>query len=327
MGIFYHFFHRKIRAVTLAVITFAMVVTGTLVSVGGVAHADVPRGSITHVYINLYAPSSTAGSQYSSFINSLRQAAGHSYRGSTYQSQQVDRNPSGNPNHYSTGLIMATITMPSQNRTATLWITPGDLYVRGFTNQYGFTYQFSDNASEDYDLRTHMRQSGHDPGNNYATLPFGGNYNALSGAAGQGRQDMSISWSDLIGSVSHLATVTNPYASGDYMWTARDLMFLIGYLSESARFWDVYGVNAAIMQSYNNRYNGLPLTQQYLENRWGRISEYGQNVTAYPSTPSVDITGVGTLFSWYDVARYLAMMLNTYDMAKYNFGDWSYSQL
>ena len=119
--------------------TFAMAVTGTLVSVGGVAHADVPRGTITHIYLNLNAPSITARSEYGAFISSLRQAAGHPFRDGVLQTQRVDPN-----NPYSAGLIMVTLT--HADTTLTLWIIPWDLYVRGFTNMQGWTYQFPDNC-------------------------------------------------------------------------------------------------------------------------------------------------------------------------------------
>jgi hypothetical protein len=268
-----------------------------IVASAGAAKADVPNNGVGHVWLNLNNPGQGAQSQFSAFITSLRQAAGHDFRGGVYQTQTETSNR----------LIRADITDPAGNQVW-LWITPSDLYVRGFTSQTnGTTYYFGDD------------------GFNLQMLDFGSNYNSMSQAAGRGRDTMLISFNDLVGSVRNLATVGYPYG-GNQQDVARSMMFMIQYTSEAARFWDVYGVMSDIMNSWTARYDGLPLLQQNLENSWDAISQYGYRVTNDPYTPPTNITGVGTFWNWGDVQARLGTMTPRWNGLSPS-GDWWHTEL
>jgi len=149
----------------------------------------------------------------------------------------------------------------------------------------------------------------------------------MNGAAHRGRESMPISWNDLWNSFYNLAWMNVPFSENQEA-VARDFMFLIGYTSEAARFWDVYGVYADAMTSYAAHYNGLPILQQYFENGWQDISNFGQDVTSFPSRPPLYINEqVGTLYNWGSVHRWLAMMLHNADDKYYTAGDWRFSEL
>jgi hypothetical protein len=135
--IFHQIFRGKTRAVSMALLAFVIAITGTSFIGGGTARADVYPGQITHVYMNLANnPSTNLQSQYTLLIRSLRDAAGHSYRDGV---QETELNNAYNREN---GLIKLTLSY--NGTTLTLWISPADLYVRGYTNQYGHTFQFND---------------------------------------------------------------------------------------------------------------------------------------------------------------------------------------
>jgi hypothetical protein len=287
-------FRRKIQRPVLTVMALMLTIMG-LCSVGGTAYADVRSGQVTDVYMNLPDdPNFDMQSQYYGLIDSLRRAAGHQFRDGipATQSQPI-------PGRTRTGLIR--LTLSNRNAHLVLWITPADLYVRGFTNTYGQTFQFNDG---DYQLFDHLQTVGINvaPGQR-RTLPFGSNYNSLSANANRERQQMPLSWTDLYRSWYNLAY------GGSWRNIARSLMFMIQYTSESARFWDVYGIMARITSTRNAYYNGLPVPLVYLENRWNRISIYGFDVT-YDRTGPREINNVGVLNGWRDVVRYCAILLN-----------------
>jgi hypothetical protein len=306
--------------ILLATISLAM--TTAVFANTSVANADTPGNGVGHVYLNLNVPGFTAQSQYSSFITSLRNAAGHSFRDGVLVTQ-------GSSN----AIIRVDVTAPG-GQVLWLWVTPDNLYVRGFTSAANdFTYYFNDG----YNLQQEFNALGGNEANPllppayYDTfaLNFGGNYNSLTQAAGRGRESMPISFNDLVGSVTNLATTTSPYG-GNQQAIARSLMFMIQFTSEAARFWDVYGLMAAIMNSYGSSYSGLPILQQYLENSWDPISTFGANITANPNTNPVTVR-VGTdqwqtFYSWGDVKGRMAIMLSTNVQYDYN-GDWNSTEL
>lgn len=276
------------------------------------AHADTPYGNISHIYMN-FGPSATQSqqSQYTGLINSLRQASGHAYRNGVYQTQI-------------TGYSLIRLTLTDSYTTLTLWLTPGDLYLRGYTTASGQTFQFNDS---DFGLNNLLYSLGSLPAGTGHTLSFGSNYNSMVQAANRGREAMPISYSDFFNSAYNLAYADNPYG-GNQQDVARSLLLMVQLTSEAARFNDVYGVGAAIMGSPSNHYSGLPLTQQYLENSWQRISSFGYAVSQNPSTAPVNITGVGTLYSWNDVLRYMAVLLGNLNLAQEGpTGDWQKTEL
>ncbi|MFE3634206.1 ribosome-inactivating family protein [Streptomyces cellostaticus] len=278
------------------------------------AAADTPYRQVTHVYMNLGDTASPSQqSQYGALINSLRQAAGHPFRDGTGVTQTTGR-----------ALIRMTLTVPvgNERRELTLWFTPGDLYLRGFTASNGLTWQFND---ADFNLRTLMDDLGQLPPGTGRTLGMGSNYNSLSGRAGRGREAMPMGYADFLGSVRNLAQYTG---GGNQQDIARSLMFMIQVTSEAARFNDVFGIGSAITRSGGTTYHGLPPLQQFLENSWNRISEYGYAVSHDPGTAPASINGVGTLRSWRDVARYLALMLGSLTLPQEGpKGDWNHTEL
>jgi hypothetical protein len=313
------------RKTGLRILTFLLAISLAMTAVladVNVAKADTPAYSIGHVYLNLSVPNATAQSQYAGFIASLRAAAGHVYRQGVYTTQDATN-----------ALIRVDVTAPS-GQVLWLWVTPGNLYVRGFTSQAdGYTYYFPDpdsNGTYTWNMRAVFDSlAGNSllPANGAPTVPlsFNSNYNSLVAAAGRGRESMPISFNDLVGSVVNLAT-TNHLNGPQNLYVARSLMFMIQYTSEAARFWDTYGVMAAIMNSSDARYNGLPLYQQYIENEWSAISRWGQNITQNPYIGPLYVNGVGTFYSWGDVVAKLAILLAYYVAYDPN-GDWNKTEL
>ncbi|MDF6045939.1 hypothetical protein LRD69_28155 [Streptomyces sp. JH14] len=87
-------------------------------------------------------------------------------------------------------------------------------------------------------------------------------------------------------------------------------------------------MGSAIMRSGDARCSGLPVLQQRLENSWQRISAFGYSVTQNPSTVPVNITGVGTFYSWNDVRRYMATLLGNLNLPQEGpTGDWQKTEL
>ncbi|MEU5599700.1 ribosome-inactivating family protein [Streptomyces sp. NPDC020298] len=276
------------------------------------ARADTPYGRIYDISMP-FGPSATGSqqSQYTGLINSLRQAAGHIYRDGVYQTQ-------------STGYSLIRLTLTNSRHTLVLWLTPGDLYLRGYTNNSGLTFQFND---ADFSLNNLLNDIGTLPYGTGRELSFGSNYNSMVQAAGRGREGMPISYLDFTSSVTNLASTNDP-SGGNRRDVARSLMLMVQLTSEAARFNDVYGVGSAIMRSGNTRYDGLPALQQRLENSWQRISAFGYSVTQNPSTAPVNITGVGTFYSWSDVRRYMATLLGNLNLPQEGpTGDWQKTEL
>ncbi|MGW2689847.1 ribosome-inactivating family protein [Streptomyces sp. NPDC001414] len=240
-------------------------------------------------------------SQYQGLIDSLRRASAGTtgpYRGSTYLSQYPDQ-----------GLIRLTLTRLSNSDEVSLWIDPVNLYVLGFTNRSNQTWQFNDNR---FSLANRLSTSGFQPNGAVQTLPFGGNYLSLTASAGVNRGNFLHNYGDVIGSVSQLATVTNPtggQANGsNQQWTARSLLLLIQMTSESARLYDINGVFRTTMIG-TNASPGITAYQSNLENGWGQASGYGQNVTNNPAVPGITTTGGVTWNSWADIAARIAILL------------------
>ncbi|MGW2161434.1 ribosome-inactivating family protein [Nonomuraea sp. NPDC001699] len=289
-----------------------LVFVGVIIGGTGSARADVPANSITHVYMNLNNPSASSQSQYFQLIDSLRAAAGHDYRNGVRAAQYTDFNS------------LIRLSLANGDTHLDLWITPNDLYVRGFTNTHGDTFQFND---ADFSLAHTLQNIPSNGVGAVSTLGFGSNYNSMVQAAGRGRENMPISFNDLWNSVFNLAWTTNPYG-GNQVDVARSLLFMIQYTAEAARFNDVYGVMSAIMLNWNNYYNGLPVLQQYLENSWAAISGFGQRISGNPGSAPLTVNGVGTLYTWNDVARYLALILLNLNLPQEGpSGDWNHTEL
>jgi hypothetical protein len=274
----------------------------------GTARADTAQWSVRHVYMNLGSPGQSQQSQYYGLIRSLRDAAGHAWRNNVQMTQLDDIH----------SLIRLDLTLAG--RTVQLWFTGNNLYLRGFTDPQGNTYSFND-----YDLQGAMRpasafSSGGDllpqaaRGRQYFVLPYGSDYNAMTQAAGRGRDAMPISWLALNQSFLSLANVPG---TTNNQSLARALMFMIQYTSESARFYDVYQVMYNVMGNVPGlgdaglgqpaRYDGLPAAGQEYENNWSQISQYAINLTNGRNPGPLYVgPSAGTLYNFNDVQNHLA---------------------
>jgi Ribosome inactivating protein len=291
--------YRFLGVVAALAITLTAFISGT-----GTAKADTNQWSVSHVYMGLgNGPSQTQQSQYYGLITSLRNAAGHAWRNNV-QMTQLDAIHS---------LIRLDLTYAGT--TLQLWFTGNNLYLRGFTDTQGNTYSF-----DDYDLQGAMRPAsafsyggGLLPTGAFYTLPYGSDYNSLVQQAGRGRESMPISWNDMWGSYSNLANADGANGASDVQNFARSLMFMVQFTSESARFYDVYGVMADLMLNYGTQvgdagyYYGLPAVQQELENSWSQISQYATNLSNNTNPPDLYVgPSTGTLTSFGDVQARLA---------------------
>jgi hypothetical protein len=149
---------------------------------------------------------------------------------------------------------------------------------------------------------------------NQGVLNYGGNYSSLSRAARAGRENLVLSFPNLLSVVDTLATADNPNNAGNNSpMIAQALMFMIQYTSEAARFNDVFNSFARIMMFPTTDPNGRGTTRLNsntlgLENSWDPISNYAIRVSQNSSTPPLWINNVGAFFSFSDVARRLAMI-------------------
>jgi hypothetical protein len=300
----------------------------------GTADADIGQSGYTHCYMNVNETASPSQAhQYSDFIHSLRNAAGHDFR-TDLETQGAE-----------SGIILVTLRAAGGPQLS-LWINPHTLYVLGFTNMFGQTFIFNDNSvllSNRIAAAPGAEQiaGGGTFGETYYDLRMGGNYNSLE-QRGVGRDRLQINYNSFWNAIYNLAYADPDNLNGD---TARALMLMIQLTSEAARFNDVFGVGLDVMGN-GNAYNGLPVFQQYLENNWGQISNYGYRVTNDP-TASLTLNGINpdqgdspfpspgnhsyTLTGFWDVFRFLGIMLNSNMIYSRSVGgiseDWSVAQL
>jgi hypothetical protein len=289
------------------------------------AAADVPNSSIAHVFLDLNGQTSdTLRSQYLAFLRSLRAAAGHQFRSGVAQTQTDTTNR------------LIRVDINHFEHRMSLWLTPNNLYVVGFTNADGLSWDFNDNAERlDETMFAIQRNGGSGPGNggNLASpqqyqgqLRFGGNYNSLTRAADRGRENMPISFTELTRVVDNLATIGNP--DEDARTVARSLMFMIQFTSEAARFWDVQSLmwRALGRQGSNPfpgpagpSFDGLPTQTQALENAWDRISQYAYQITQNPRTGRTLLVAGLILRNFFDVQRVIAQLIGATNQVPLNF--------
>jgi len=244
--------------------------------------------------------SQTQQRQYAQLISSLRAAAGHPFRNGV-----MITNPA-------TGrLIRLTLTDTESHQSVDLWISPDNLYVRGFTaSSNGQTYEFNDSS---YHLTQALDNNGagafvgrgrEGAGAGVIPLGYGSDYNDLVRNAGVGRERLNFSFDSFRNAIRTLSTATTPAGTAN----ARALILLIQLTSEAARFHDVYGLGADIMRSSSIHHEGLPMLQQRLENQWSALSNYALRVSNNATTPPLHVPQVGTLHSFRDVQRYMALL-------------------
>ncbi|MFE7560802.1 ribosome-inactivating family protein [Kitasatospora sp. NPDC057500] len=300
----------RLRSVLLAGVGLSMTLTGVLGG-AGTAQARTEWRQMSHVWFDLseYGPSGDERIRYSAFLASLRAAvAGYN----TQETQLED-----------VGLVQVSLTAlddRGQRRHTDIWINPSNLYIWGFSNEQGVTYQFSDIGNA---LQSRIRETtapAPPVNHNVQTLNIGSNYNSLSNAAGRGREAMPISWIDMRYSIVQLAGESNPW--GNRQATARSLSLMIQALSEAARFNDVEGTFRAAMNNWEVR--DLPIQQQYLENSWDALSRYYSRVSSGQNTTPVDIPTVGQIGNLDQVRRYVRL---TMGHPHTDNGDWSTDQI
>ncbi|MFJ8488831.1 ribosome-inactivating family protein [Streptomyces sp. NPDC094038] len=322
------FGRNHIRTVILALSLSIATLFGTSVS----ADADTGSGQVNHIYMEVPAkPGVDTSNGYRAFIESLRAAAGHLYRGDTYIAQR-----------YAGGIIRADLNGVNGQGTGALhlrlWMDPQNLYVLGFTGENGQTLYFNDLAQSEINRMTSaVREQGFT--GQVSRLPYGSNYNSLRVAAGRGREAMQISHHDIYSAILDLAT-TDPQNVRTGIGTrnsARSLSLLIQVLSEAARFNDVFGVMRAAFRGAS-RLPRLPEQLQSLENNWAAMSSWGTAVTNNGSAAPRTVAGAGPLHDgrptdlvlrqWSDAARYLAMMLGNFNLpTEPPGGKWGHTEL
>lgn len=298
-------FGRNRRTKLAAMITAVFLAVAASVTGAGTAKADVPFRGVQHVWLNLGEPGAAAVNQYSAFIESLRDATGHTWTGGIRETQvAAGRNE------------LIRVDLNAGSARLQLWVSPDNLYVRGFTAMNGVTYQFQEN--DGYSLGSVMdtiRTYGLDgngrgllPAANYRNLGYSGNYGDLSrpSRANRSLSEMPINWGALWDAVFNLAYTTSP--GPDTQHVARSLMTLIQFTSEAARFWDVYGMTAAVIVNGDRTYNGVPSLQEELEHAWGALSNYALEEDRGDNPPSLTVTGVGTFSNQSEVERRVAVI-------------------
>ncbi|MFJ2397222.1 ribosome-inactivating family protein [Streptomyces sp. NPDC087843] len=287
-----------------------LIIATAFISGIGPAKADT-RANVSHVWFDaLETPQYSAQARYRSFINSLRLAAGHGYRGNVDITQTDGAD---------VGLIRVDVNMrPNGSGPAgllRLWVSPGNLYLRGFTTATGVTYETADRST--FNLQQTMNslrgtQGGGllPPANaEYRVLGYSGSYGGLEGASQRGRDALDVSYNQLWNHLWQLAFVQDARTGAEYRPTAESFLFMTQFLSESARFNDVFGIMNDIVSSYNAHYNGIPLLHRSLENNWRPLSQFGIGVNNNANPNPVRVTGDLTITDWSGIARYVATLL------------------
>ncbi|MFE1996349.1 ribosome-inactivating family protein [Streptomyces parvulus] len=297
---------KSVRLVSLLVAL--LVATASLISGIGPAKADT-RGNVGHVWFDAVAnPDQSAQVRYRSFIQSLRAAAGHQYRGgvSITQSDGGDTVPA---------LIRVDVNLPPANGQAAslrLWLSPGNLYLRGFTTQNNETWSFNDyNLQATMNALRHTTGAGLLPPANarYGTLGHNSNYAQIEQWAQTNRDDLTFNYSNLWNSFFQLAYVTEPTSGATPRATARSLLFMTQFVSEATRFHDVFGVMNDIVSSRTASYRGIGVLQHSLENNWGPLSRFGVDITNGTYAAPVQVNSTTRVDTWEDETRYVAMLL------------------
>jgi hypothetical protein len=341
------------RRAYLCTMTIVLACMGALSS--DRAWADTAPYSNTHVYFNLPdngQPDQTTVIGWTNFIASIRNAAGHPITGvNGQQTGGYTTQSSGGDNDTAGGLIVATLTL--DGATIRLFISPRDLYLRGFANNVGQLFLFADtntNPANTYDLINAIEQNlatGYAPqmGNSSYTLPFSSNYNSMASANnGNGREALTMNYGNFTDAFWTLASLTQNQSFSDRAHVARCVMFMIQMTSEAARFNDVLGT-ARLVMGGNQTQQGLPVFQQYEENSWASLSNYGwnqlnQNYYAQtfnginPDTGNYTVYGTGdplTIYNYGQLLNILAILLPGNQVANPDLGgvnqDWGHSEL
>ncbi|GGU46816.1 ribosome-inactivating family protein [Streptomyces violascens] len=261
----------------LAVLVVLALGLGAGLAGPGRARADTANGRIKNARMTVTQAGRLQAQSYVNFIREVQNAAGHPLAPRLQQTQTNNL-----------ALLRADIEFAGQQLQ--LWITPDNMYLRGFTNAAGDTFAFND-----YPLETEMQAfvNAHSPDvsllptGRFRTLPYAASYTAIERAAGRGRDNTPLTHGNLVGSTSTLLTTGNPNAN-----TAGALLFFIQFVSEAARFRLVAEDIGRGMQGVNTG-RGVPAELQELENDWGHASDWAYREIAGHNQPEHN---VGRLF-------------------------------
>ncbi|MGW3178499.1 ribosome-inactivating family protein [Kitasatospora sp. NPDC001119] len=299
----------RLRSVLLAGVGLSMALTGVL-GAAGTAEARTEWRHMSHVWFDLSdSPSDNERMRYSNFLGSLRAAVA----GYNVQETQLE----------DVGLVQVSLSAlddHDQRHRTDIWINPSNLYVWGFSNEHGDTYQFGDLNGALQARISETTAPAPPVSHNVQTLNFGSNYNSLAGAANRNRENTPISWRDVRGSILQLAIVTNPWEQRQA--TARSLSLMIQTLSEAARFNDVEGTFRAAMTDWSVR--TLPIQQQALENNWDALSRFYTRVSSGQNATAVEVPTVGWVDNLGTLRRYVQMTMGGPHTDN---GDWNHDEL
>jgi hypothetical protein len=165
-----------------------------------------------------------------------------------------------------------------EGHTLRLWLTPNNMYLRGFTNAAGVTFSFNDFNLQRAMLDLYEARS---PDTNllpnlnaFHQLAYGSGYVDVVREAGRDRTQTPMSYSNLLASLYPLLRVTVPE-----QLTARALLFFIQYVSEAARFRPVANMLYGVMNG-TTATAGVPGGLQELENDWSAVSTWAHELRA-----------------------------------------------
>lgn len=284
----------------IALFAALLIAAVTFITGAGAAHADTGNYRIAHAYVNMRGewdnPAAMAGS-WGTFLQSIRNSAGHWYAQDTSVTQNGDALP-----HALLRADLNVVNAQGHQTELRLWYTPNNMYLRGFTTTSvdasssangNVTYYFNDS---DFNLETEMnylRGRTQDgallPPANYQRLAYSGSYAAMARPPAQGgpgvtRDNTQMSYSSLYNSVFQLAYLqrgSEQNGGNNFQATAASLMRIIQATSEAARFRDVQGIIIQMMSNQGYQFT-MPALQQELENDWRGLSVYATSGTDSP---------------------------------------------
>jgi hypothetical protein len=289
------------RALRRGVIGLILVLAAAIgvLAPAGPATATTGDSMESQVWLNLGAePSDQLRIDYSTFLASLRAAVGDARQG-----VEVTQESTG----HAEGIVRVLLTADDDSgneRGVYLWIQPDNLYVVGYSprDTPNVSYALNDTSSSRWF-----------PTDSVQRLPFGGNYQSLTGAANRNRDTTPIAFWNVRQAVIDLANQQS--VNGNPQTTARALLLLIQFTSEAARFNDVEGIFRNVMASWDNTYNGVPDWLQHMENNWGTLSNFFWNSIGLGSNSNPDPVTIGTgasqvtISNATDARRYLRTVL------------------
>ncbi|HEY2516444.1 MAG TPA: ribosome-inactivating family protein [Polyangiaceae bacterium] len=234
--------------------------------------------------------------QYEQLIAGLRAAVARPYRGSVLTIRPED------------GFGLVRVVLSTGGQQVQLWFSKHNLYLIGFTNNSGTTFQFSDTYVNLPQVISQL--SGEDAGNAPQFLGFGSNYISLTSPnnANQTRDTLTVSYGSLTNAVRTLASANPDTANGrDRQGIARALLLLIQLTAEAARFQAAAAIGSQITAT-STSLSAVPTDVQELENNWGAISDYAVALNQDPSTPPRTITNNIRLNNFTDVAGLITVI-------------------